>query len=130
MSLSTRLKAGAACLVLACAAGTLTASAQTQWKINNLVFTSFAGSGDGLHLSVSEDEGRTWKDQGKVFFKPTVGGKLMRDPHIMRGPDGVFHATEVLAKHDENYMPPEAAAAVDKAHSRAAMDKAARTVKQ
>ena len=32
------------------------------------------------------------------------------------GPDGTFHATEVLAKHDENYMPPEAAAAVDKAH--------------
>ena len=32
------------------------------------------------------------------------------------GPDGVFHATEVLAKHDENYMPPEAAAAVDQAH--------------
>jgi cytochrome c-type biogenesis protein CcmE len=28
------------------------------------------------------------------------------------GPDGAFHATEVLAKHDENYMPPEAAAAV------------------
>ena len=27
------------------------------------------------------------------------------------GPDGMFHATEVLAKHDENYMPPEAAAA-------------------
>ena len=25
------------------------------------------------------------------------------------GPDGVFHATEVLAKHDENYMPPAAA---------------------
>ena len=46
------------------------------------------------------------------------------------GPDGVFQATEVLAKHDENYMPPEAAAAVDKAHSRAAMDKAAKTVKQ
>jgi cytochrome c-type biogenesis protein CcmE len=32
------------------------------------------------------------------------------------GPDGTFHATEVLAKHDENYMPPEAAAAVDQAH--------------
>jgi cytochrome c-type biogenesis protein CcmE len=31
------------------------------------------------------------------------------------GPDGVFHATEVLAKHDENYMPPEAKAAVDTA---------------
>jgi cytochrome c-type biogenesis protein CcmE len=31
------------------------------------------------------------------------------------GPDGVFQATEVLAKHDENYMPPEAAHAVRKA---------------
>ncbi|MBK9114988.1 MAG: cytochrome c maturation protein CcmE [Betaproteobacteria bacterium] len=32
------------------------------------------------------------------------------------GPDGTFRATEVLAKHDENYMPPEAAAAVEQAH--------------
>jgi cytochrome c-type biogenesis protein CcmE len=31
------------------------------------------------------------------------------------GPDGMFRATEVLAKHDENYMPPEAKAAVDQA---------------
>ena len=31
------------------------------------------------------------------------------------GPDGVFHATQVLAKHDENYMPPEAAHAVAQA---------------
>jgi cytochrome c-type biogenesis protein CcmE len=46
------------------------------------------------------------------------------------GPDGVFRATEVLAKHDENYMPPEAAAAVDQAHTRAAMDKATKTLKQ
>ena len=29
--------------------------------------------------------------------------------------DGTFHATEVLAKHDENYMPPEAAEALKKA---------------
>lgn len=28
------------------------------------------------------------------------------------GPDGVFAATEVLAKHDETYMPPEVAAAL------------------
>ena len=32
------------------------------------------------------------------------------------GPDGVFVANEVLAKHDENYMPPEAAHAVEQAH--------------
>ena len=31
------------------------------------------------------------------------------------GQDGVFRAAEVLAKHDENYMPPEAAEALKKA---------------
>jgi cytochrome c-type biogenesis protein CcmE len=31
------------------------------------------------------------------------------------GSDGVFQATEVLAKHDENYMPPEAAEALQRA---------------
>ena len=31
------------------------------------------------------------------------------------GPDGVFRAREVLAKHDENYMPPEAAHAMEQA---------------
>jgi len=30
-------------------------------------------------------------------------------------PDGTFRASEVLAKHDENYMPPEAAHALEKA---------------
>ena len=41
-------------------------------------------------------------------------------------PDGVFQATEVLAKHDENYMPPEAGDAVKKAH--AASQKASQTL--
>jgi cytochrome c-type biogenesis protein CcmE len=40
------------------------------------------------------------------------------------GADGVFRANEVLAKHDENYMPPEAKHAIDQAH------KAQRTLKQ
>jgi len=31
------------------------------------------------------------------------------------GSDGVFHADQVLAKHDENYMPPQAGDAIDKA---------------
>jgi cytochrome c-type biogenesis protein CcmE len=31
------------------------------------------------------------------------------------GPDGIFVASQVLAKHDENYMPPEAAEALRKA---------------
>jgi cytochrome c-type biogenesis protein CcmE len=29
--------------------------------------------------------------------------------------DGVFHANQVLAKHDENYMPPDAAHAIEQA---------------
>ncbi len=40
------------------------------------------------------------------------------------GADGVFQAREVLAKHDENYMPPEAEHAVRKA----AVEKAQRTL--
>ena len=40
------------------------------------------------------------------------------------GTDGVFHASEVLAKHDENYMPPEAAHALSKAEA----EKAAKSV--
>ena len=39
-------------------------------------------------------------------------------------PDGPFSDTEVLAKHDENYMPPEAQHAVDQAQ------KAQKTIKQ
>ena len=43
------------------------------------------------------------------------------------GADGVFYADQVLAKHDENYMPPEAGEAIDKAkHAR----DAAKTVVQ
>ena len=44
--------------------------------------------------------------------------------------DGTFHATEVLAKHDENYMPPAAADAVNKAHAAAVAEKAAKTLKR
>ena len=44
------------------------------------------------------------------------------------GDDGVFRAKEVLAKHDENYMPPEAATAVERATK--AREMAAKTLKQ
>ena len=36
------------------------------------------------------------------------------------GPDGTFRADEVLAKHDENYMPPEAQHALDQATAKTA----------
>lgn len=47
------------------------------------------------------------------------------------GDDGLFAASEVLAKHDENYMPPEAAKAVGDAQAqKAAIEATAKTVKQ
>ena len=55
-------------------------------------------------------------------------------------PDGTFRATEVLAKHDENYMPPEAAEALKKAGhppgspapapDKQFVDQASRTIRQ
>jgi beta-xylosidase len=57
------------------------------------LFASFRGNGeDGLHLAWSRD-GLKWTAFGddRSFLKPEVGGKLMRDPCIVRGPDGVFH---------------------------------------
>jgi hypothetical protein len=61
---------------------------------NILLFSYFKGNGeDGLHLAYSED-GYRWTALRKdsSFLKPTAGkDKLMRDPCIMKGPDGIFH---------------------------------------
>ncbi|MUI16037.1 family 43 glycosylhydrolase [Massilia dura] len=79
---------GALALVL-CAHAAVAAAQQPKWPDDAWLFTSFHGRGDGLHLSASDD-GMAWKDLGKVFLEPAVGSGLMRDPHILRGPDGVF----------------------------------------
>jgi cytochrome c-type biogenesis protein CcmE len=44
------------------------------------------------------------------------------------GADGVFRAREVFAKHDENYMPPEAAEALERANK--AMQESQKTLIQ
>ncbi len=57
------------------------------------LFSYFTGNGeDGLHLAASDD-GLRWQSlkEGRSFLAPTVGGKLMRDPCIVQGPDGAFH---------------------------------------
>jgi len=81
-----------AVVVLACQiAGT---DASQKSKGNEVyLFTSFRGNGeDGLHLAYSRD-GLQWTalKGDKTFLAPKVGGKLMRDPCIIRGPDGLFH---------------------------------------
>ena len=78
------------------------------------------------------EQGSVQRDGVEVRFVVTDTAKTI--PVVYRGPlpdlfregkgvvaqgtlgaDGVFTAREVLAKHDENYMPPEAAHAVEKA---------------
>lgn len=58
-----------------------------------LLFSYFVGNGeDGLHLAYSED-GFRWTplNGGKALVGPKVGKeRLMRDPNIALGPDGVF----------------------------------------
>jgi hypothetical protein len=58
------------------------------------VFCYFKGNGeDGLHLAVSDDA-LTWTtiNHDRPLVASTIGkSKLMRDPSICRGPDGVFH---------------------------------------
>lgn len=58
------------------------------------MFSYFIGNGeDGLHLAYSKD-GFNWQtlNNNQSFLKPTAGkDKLMRDPCIIKGPDGLFH---------------------------------------
>jgi len=56
------------------------------------LFTSFREpANQGLRLLYSED-GYAWKDLDTIFLKPEIGNqKVMRDPSIAQGPDGVFH---------------------------------------
>ena len=67
------------------------------------LFSSFRGNGeDGLHLAYSRD-GLQWSalKQDQAFLKPMVGGKLMRDPCIISGPDNVFHMVWTTSWHDQ-----------------------------
>lgn len=84
------------CLLLAVPLGKL--KAQTNLHPDQdkevFLFSYFIGdSKDGLHLAYSFD-GLSWEalKDGKSFLKPEVGeDKLMRDPSVCRGPDGMFH---------------------------------------
>ncbi|QIL77703.1 glycoside hydrolase family 43 protein [Hymenobacter sp. HDW8] len=69
-----------------------------------LVFAYFKGNGqDGLHLAHSQD-GYTWSALKKdsTFLRPTVAkDKLMRDPCVIRGKDGLFHMVWTVSWNDK-----------------------------
>ena len=61
--------------------------------VGGYVFSYFKGNGeDGLHLAYSRD-GLKWDSLNgdQPLTSPSVGGKLMRDPSIVRGADGKYH---------------------------------------
>jgi beta-xylosidase len=91
------LAAGALLLSLAC-------QAQKPLKKNEaLLFAYFKGNGeDGLHLATSPD-GLQWTalNGDKSLLAPAVSkDKLMRDPCIIRGQDGLFHMVWTTSWHD------------------------------
>ncbi len=66
------------------------------------LFTSFEEPADsGLRFLFSHD-GLHWERIPGVFLKPQVGGKLMRDPSLLRGPDGWFHLVWTTAWRGDN----------------------------
>ncbi|WP_442890125.1 family 43 glycosylhydrolase [Congregicoccus parvus] len=68
--------------------------------LGGFLFSSFRGEGDGLHLAYSHD-GMDWTDLSPVFLTPEVGSGLMRDPHVLRGPDGLYHMVWTTGWHDK-----------------------------
>jgi len=66
-------------------------SAKTTTKDDVYLFTSFRDNGeDGLQFLYSENAYQ-WQRLPGSALKPQVGGGLMRDPSLARGPDGTFH---------------------------------------
>lgn len=56
------------------------------------LFSTFREPADqGLYLAYSQD-GLNWNDLGGPWLSPEIGNqKVMRDPSVVRGPDGTFH---------------------------------------
>src|ERR1700712_5784152 len=80
---------------------------QSQHKSQDsvLLFSYFVGNGeDGLHFAYSKDAYQ-WKAVSPgSFLKPAAGSdKLMRDPCIVRGPDGIFHMVWTVSWNEKGF---------------------------
>jgi hypothetical protein len=62
------------------------------------LLATFFDENTGLRLATSPD-GLAWENLhgGRPLLVPRVGGKLMRDPCLHRGPDGTFHLVWTLS---------------------------------
>jgi len=90
------------------------------FRLGGLVETGSVERGQKLtvHFIVSDNANRV-----KVAYTGILPDLFTEGQGVIAqgrlGPDGVFVADEVLAKHDEKYMPPEVAEALRKGHNEA-----------
>ena len=83
---------------------TILLPAKAQQSKDPYLFAYFKGNGeDGLHLAYSEDAYHwTALKRDQSFLAPTVSkDKLMRDPCIIRGADGLFHMVWTVSWKDK-----------------------------
>ena len=72
----------------------MSAPAMSVMAQESYVFAYFADQKEGMRLAASED-GLNWRELngGRPVLVPQVGKeKLLRDPSVVQGPDGTFHA--------------------------------------
>ncbi len=68
------------------------------------LFSYFGDEGAGLHLAWSDDGLKfTPLHNDKPLLTPTLGGKLMRDPCMRQGSDGVWHLVWTTGWSDQGF---------------------------
>jgi cytochrome c-type biogenesis protein CcmE len=86
------------------------------FRIGGLVETGSFTRGQGLEVSFKVTDG---KSSVPVRYSGLLPDLFREGQGVValgaRDPDGTFAAREILAKHDENYMPPEVVEALKKA---------------
>lgn len=91
-------------LVACCLAGCIS-NCSAPATPGGYLFTYFTKNGeDGLHLAASTD-GYNWQkiERADDFWLPAIGNsKLMRDPSVVRGPDGTYHMVWTSGWNENN----------------------------
>jgi len=102
------------------------APAQALFRLGGLVVPgSLARQADGLTLMFAVTDNAATRQVSYTGILPDLFGEGQGVVAKGRlGADGVFYAEEVLAKHDESYLPPEVAASLRPAGAEGAAETA------
>ena len=86
-------------------------------RVGGLVVEGSVRHGEGLAISFSLTDGAETVDVSYAGILPDLfrEGQGIVASGVLEADGGLLRAQEVLAKHDENYMPPEVAEAMEMA---------------